>query len=339
MPFDQYMAQCVTHYYSTRDPFGAKGDFTTAPEISQLFGELVAAWVIDTWSKMGAPSTLYLVECGAGRGTLMADILRIAQKVPQFYDAISVHIVEISPVLKTKQQKALSQHNVIWHNSLDGIDHEAPMILIGNEFLDALPVSRLVYDAGQWHERCVALDSNDQLTWNYQACSADILALIPPSLLPYRNKDKMTVSKAIAGFIADLSTRLMTQGGVALFIDYGSMAGMMGDTVQALKNHTPCDIFHQPGECDITAHVDFSALYQQGLSADITVFGAVTQAHFLSSLGIEQRAQLLQQRASPQQQADIQSGLNRLTAHDQMGDLFKVIALASDATLNLEGFS
>ena len=319
-----FMALVLSHpeygYYMTRDPFGAQGDFTTASEISQMFGEMIGAWVADIWMQMGSPEKFTLLECGPGRGTLMADMMRAVANVPGFNQACEVSLMEISPVLKKMQADTLRGHNPTWVASLDDVKRDCPLIVVANEFLDALPVHQYVHSGDGWAERCVAWDEEQSFFMIEKS-------VIPaPSIMA--DAQVVEVSPAQSTFIKQLSVVLHKLGGAGLFIDYGYEQGR-GDTLQALYKHKPCDVLEHIGQADITAHVNFGAL------RDIMPSQLTTQGQFLKNLGIEYRAEVLAQKTNLQ---DIQNALHRLIHDDEMGFLFKVMGVTHDKTLKLAGF-
>ena len=326
-----YMRLCLGHpqhgYYVTRDPFGAQGDFITAPEVSQMFGELIGAWAAAVWQQMGAPREVSLVELGPGRGTLMADALRAAKAMPEFADALSVHLVETSPVLREAQQAKLGALN--WHVQIEDVP-EGPCIAIANEFVDALPVDQLVKDRDGWHMRMVGV-VDDRLAF-----------VVSPDTLPGRTEIDAPSGAVLETRhdrpLAFLARRIAGHGGAALIVDYGHAATGFGDTLQAVRGHRYADPLADPGESDLTTQVDFAALARTVWREGARAYGPITQGDFLRRLGIEQRAARLKQTATPQQAADIDSALARLTAADQMGDLFKVLAIADPKLGALPGF-
>lgn len=342
MSVADYMTLCLSHpqhgYYVTRDPLGRAGDFTTAPEISQMFGELIGLWAVAVWQQMGAPRPLRLIELGPGRGTMMADALRAGATVPDFVAAASVHLVEMSPVLRERQRKALAGRGepVTWHETLDQVP-PGPQIILANEFIDALPVHHAVRGTDGWHERVMQLDDAGRLAWGVASSAmADFDATLPaelagaPTGAVYEWR-----SDAIVFAIAD---RLKRDGGAALFIDYGHARPGVGETLQALRAHRFSDPLADPGGADLTAHVDFAHLAHAFGAAACRVQGPLTQAEFLHRLGIEARAARLKRAATARQAADIDSALHRLTAPDQMGELFKVLAVADPGQGALPGF-
>lgn len=346
MDMAEYMRLCLGHpehgYYMTRDPFGVAGDFITAPEISQIFGELIGAWIADCWREMGRPDPFILLECGAGRGTLMADALRVTKQVDGFHQAMQLHLLETSPVLRQKQAEALAQYDPIWHDELRGADFKHPGIIIGNEFLDALPVRQLKHNGTEWLEIKVDLDINDTL--RLYDCKADegVLELIPRLLIAPRLGDYLEVSHEQQCFIKTLAGIMLNQGGSALFIDYGSVHLIPSDTLQAVKNHSKVDVLERPGEVDITSHVQFSEIARIAMESNLTVHGPVSQCDFLKRLGIEVRAEMLRAKATQLQAHDIHKAVQRLIGTDvknnEMGLLFKVIALSGEPQIELDGF-
>ncbi len=328
---ERYMAIALGHprhgYYMTRDPLGASGDFTTAPEISQMFGELIGLWAAQCWLDLGAPSPVRLIEYGPGRGTMLADALRAAKAAPGFLEALRVELVETSPVLKAAQMLALGGCGVpvTWQARIETGADDTPMIVIGNEFLDALPIRQYMRQNGCWHERLVGL-AGDRLTIG--------LAPEPETAIAQAAPDGAVVEVAIEGqrFVADLATHLKASGGVALFLDYGHTRSGFGDTLQAMQKHAFVDPLTTPGEADLTAHVDFEALAKAARGAGLMVHGPMEQGAFLQALGLEARAdQLLRHARTPEQQDAIRSAERRLTDMHRtgMGSLFKVIAFAA----------
>lgn len=345
MPVSRYMDLCLAHpvhgYYITRDPFGAKGDFTTAPEVSQMFGELIGAWMADAWIKMGKPSQVMLLEAGPGRGTLMADALRATRSAPGFHEAVSIHLVETSPVLKERQAVSLSGFSPVWHHDFDTIPNDLPVLFIGNEFLDALPIDQLVMVQGRWMQRCIDVDDSKDEPFCYLArmASDDLIDLIPPRLLPYMDGDVVEVSKILINCFKQICFRILNQKGAGLFVDYGYRYSNTIGTLQALHKHRSVSIFHAPGETDITFLINFEDLSRRAMEAGLSVFGPVTQGKFLTSLGIHVRADMLKSKASDYERQDIDCALGRLVSPEQMGELFKVMGVCSDPSLYLEGFN
>lgn len=347
MGMAEYMGLCLGHpqhgYYMTRDPFGVKGDFTTAPEISQMFGEMIGVWVADTWIKMGSPSSFILLECGPGRGTLMSDLMRATQKVPNFQEACNIHLIETSPTLKEKQVQLLGQYDPIWHDDLKTLPNNMPVIIIGNEFIDALPVSVLKKTDTGWSEIGVDLDINDTICLHDFKLSDGLLQHTPKLLITPKEGEQVEVSLERFGFVNDLIKIIKKQKGVGLFVDYGFVHNVPGETLQAVKEHKPCNILDYPGEADLTAHVNFAEMSRQLLEEGMIVHGTVSQRFFLTRLGIDHRADVLHQNATKDQSEDIDRALQRLTGENtkahEMGNLFKVIAFTDDPSIELAGFS
>jgi NADH dehydrogenase [ubiquinone] 1 alpha subcomplex assembly factor 7 len=328
IPIARYMDLALGHpvhgYYMTRDPFGRAGDFITAPEISQMFGELIGLWLAEVWSAGGGANPVRLVEAGPGRGTLMTDLLRAAKAVPAFRSALDIHLVEMSPVLRTAQQRALAAAGATasWHGALPDVPEDAPLLLVANEFLDALPIRQFERRPGGWHERLIG-ERDGRLAFG--------LAPEPEPAIdrPAPMGAVMEVSPAAIGFVRDLSMRILRHGGAALLIDYGHTGGGIGDTLQAMRGHGFVDPLAHPGEADITAHVDFSALAAAARSAGAAVHGPVPQGDFLNMLGLAQRAERLMAGKADDAAAAIASQRDRLTdrAPTGMGALFKVLAI------------
>lgn len=326
-------------YYMNRDPFGRLGDFVTAPEISQLFGEMIGVWMADLWLRMGAPSPFLLVESGPGRGTLMADLLRATRKVDGFHTAMQIHLIETSPSLRTLQAHALAGHAPYWHDSIDTLPDDAPILFVANEFLDALPIIQLMHGDKGWAERVIGLSDDGQLMFGLAPADPSLVAAIPDVLDPRDGNGIYEVSPARSGFTALLSERIERQGGAALFIDYGHSHHGMGDTLQAMRGHKFVSVFDDVGTADITSHVDFEAVAEAAIHHGASVYGPVEQWQFLEDMGIRMRASHLINNAADEKQADdVRAGLERLVSPDQMGALFKVLAIGHDAGPTPSGF-
>ena len=295
---EAFMEACNAYYYATRDPLGAHGDFTTAPEISQMFGEMVGAALADSWKRAGAPADVAYVELGPGRGTLAVDALRVLRSAGFSGE---VHLVESSPILREAQKSAVSGAH--WHETIDALP-DGPLLLVANEFLDALPVRQFVDTV----ERRIVL-------------AAGGLAF---------DRDGTVVERSPAreSAVASVARRLTEQGGVALFVDYGHERSAPGESLQSVRGHRFAPVLDGPGEQDLTAHVDFEALASAARRAGAAVTQAVNQGQWLTRLGIEARAEALVQ-SNPDRSDEVGSALHRLTAADQMGELFKVIAVHS----------
>jgi NADH dehydrogenase [ubiquinone] 1 alpha subcomplex assembly factor 7 len=329
IPVARFMAEALGHpehgYYRTRDPLGVAGDFITAPEIAQVFGELIGAWCAVLWEQAGRPDPVQLVELGPGRGTLMADALRLAGKVaPAFDAAAKLHLVETSPALRAAQAAALGERPR-WHDTIESVP-ERPTILIANEFFDALPVHQLVRRGGAWHERLVGLDpATGALRFEV---AAEPSPLAPPDLPAAADGDIFELRPAGDAIAGAIARRIAAHGGGALIVDYGHAASAVGDTLQAVRGHGHAPVLEAPGEADLTAHVDFAALGRAAEAAGVSVFGPVDQGNFLRALGIEARLAALAAAApDAQTRAAVLGGAERLTEPRQMGTLFKALAL------------
>jgi len=328
---ERYMGLCLQHYYASRDPLGLRGDFTTSPEISQMFGELIGLWAAAIWQGMGSPRGFRLVELGPGRGTLMADALRALRRVPGLLDGLGIDLVETSPALRERQRTALRDYasRVSWHDRLEEVP-PGPAVVIANEFFDALPVRQFVARGGAWRERVVGGDERG-LRFALKDAPEPWIA-VPP-----REGATIEIPEVGAAVMDTLARRLVGDGGAALVIDYGYWGPAFGDTLQALKAHTFADPLADPGEADLTAHVDFHHLAQAAATAGAAVHGPLSQGDFLRGLGIEVRAHALKSRATPAQAETIETGLRRLTDPEGMGELFKVLAVSHPTIANLPG--
>jgi len=324
----EYMALALGHpehgYYRRADPLGKAGDFTTAPEISQMFGELIGLWCAEIWRLMDSPEQFNLVELGPGRGTLMADALRAAKVLPGFNDAASIHMVETSPALRERQEVALAgSRPVTWHDDFGGVP-AGPMILISNEFFDALPIHQFERTADGWRERQVTLDG-DGFAFTLSTNRSPAEVLIPEILrMSAPARAVIEVSPASVSTMTAIAQQLEEDGGAAIIIDYGHTAPGAGETLQAVRRHAFHNVLSDPGSADLTAHVDFAALAAAG-HPHAAIHGPVTQREFLKSLGIELRAGQLRQRATEAQARDIDTALHRLIDPAEMGTLFKVL--------------
>jgi len=343
MPVAQYMTLCLTHpqhgYYITRDPIGAQGDFVTAPEISQIFGELIGLWAAETWRAMGAPETLRLIELGPGRGTMMADALRAAQTVPAFRKALALHLVEISPALEARQRQTLAGTDVPteWHQTLEQVPEGASVIL-ANEFFDALPVHQAVMCVDGWHERTVKVADNGVLQFGHARDPIPLFDQMLPR--PLRHAQIGSIFEWRSDQVAlEVGRRVMHGQGAALVIDYGHVESSAGDTFQAVGRQVFTSPLQTPGGVDLTAHVDFQALAFAAANLGARVHGPLDQASFLRRLGIETRAEALRQVALGKA-ADINDAVARLTSQDStgMGRMFKVIAFGHPKLGELPGF-
>jgi NADH dehydrogenase [ubiquinone] 1 alpha subcomplex assembly factor 7 len=295
---EAYMEACNSYYYATRDPLGARGDFTTAPEISQMFGEMVGACLADGWKRAGAPTDAIYAELGPGRGTLASDALRILRSAG-FHG--EVHLVETSPALRGLQQQTLP--GAQWHETIEDLPAR-PLLLVANEFLDALPIRQHV----EGMERRVRVAAG--------------------GLAFDRDGEIAETSPARDHAVGSIATCLAAKGGIALFVDYGHERGASGDTLQAVRGHRFAPVLDKPGEQDLTAHVDFEAVVRSARGAGAAVTPLVPQGEWLVRLGIEARAQALA-RANPERADEIDGAVHRLTSPDEMGTLFKVLGIHS----------
>ena len=328
-----YMAEANAHYYSTRDPLGVTGDFITAPEISQMFGELIGLWLADLWIEAGRPEPIHYVELGPGRGTLARDALRAMER---YGLRPKIHFVETSTPLKALQ---LDIHpHALWHADLSTLPDSGPLLIVANEFLDALPVRQLVRTADGWRERMVALapkggggggQTLPPAGGALIAVAGDrpMDAAVPEIHRHAPEGSLIETSPASAAVVYEIAGRLAMQGGAALLIDYGHTAPQLGSTLQAVRAHRKVDVFATPGNADLTAHVDFSALAGIVLARGVRWLGTVEQGRWLRALGIEARAEALAHHAPAQAHA-VRDACDRLIGEGQMGALFKVMGLA-----------
>lgn len=382
----QFMAEALSHplwgYYTRHDPLGRGGDFITAPEISQMFGELIGLWCCAVWENLGQPEAVVLAELGPGRGTLMADALRAARLVPAFRQSVAVHLVETSPVLRRRAEATLAEAGVapVFHASLETLPQQAPLLLIANEFFDALPVYQFEQVQGRWYERRIGL-APDQASKSEAAPSAapsptmagetgagetgagaaSMAAPVfvfqrrpfpgnPAVLLPSPASDGALPEGLVAecspaglALAEEIGRRVQRQGGAALIIDYGYEGEVAGarpplGTLQAVRDHRRAEPLAAPGEADLTAHVDFSALAEAARQGGGASWGPVPQGLWLEALGIHTRAERLKIRAGPAQAATIDSALARLTEAEAMGTLFKVLAVTTADAPTPPGF-
>ncbi len=315
-------------YYRDRDPLGAGGDFVTAPEISQMFGELLGLWAVDTWQQMGRPAPFRLIELGPGRGTLMADALRAARLSPDFLHAAELHLVEINQALRASQRERLGEFDPAWHDEL-GTVPAGPLVLIANEFLDALPVHQMVRTAAGWRERAVGLDQvADRLAWT-DATPSPALAPLAEAIHTAAVGDIYEIGPARTEIVTAVAQRCRRHGGAALFIDYGHDGDMAaGDTLQAVRRHAYHDPLDAPGTADLSSHVAFGTLRRAASEAGARPWGPIAQGLFLLRLGLQVRADRLKSTATTADQAAaVDAALHRLIHAGEMGTLFKVLAV------------
>lgn len=344
MPVRQFMMLCLTHpdhgYYTTRDPIGMAGDFITSPEVSQVFGELIGLWAASAWHLMGQPENIRLVELGPGRGTMMLDALRAAQVVPAFRAAIVVHLVEVNPKLREKQQQALGTTDVpaMWHETFEEVP-DGPAIILANEFFDALPINQAIKQFNGWYERVVEIDASDNLTFGI---ANEVIPLFD-QLVPAAVRDAPV--GAVYEWRTDnlalgIGQRVVRQGGAALIIDYGHTKSSTGETLQAVGGHAFVNPLVSPGEVDLTAHVDFEAIALAAESMGARIHGPIDQARLLRNLGIDKRAATLKAYASPEKVHEIDEACKRLLGETStgMGKLFKAISISHPDLGPMPGF-
>ncbi|HEY8696460.1 MAG TPA: SAM-dependent methyltransferase [Rhizomicrobium sp.] len=351
----QFMAMALYDpqdgYYAARDPLGAAGDFITAPDVSQMFGELLGLWIVQAWRDQGQPSPARLVELGPGRGTMMADALRAARADPDFLAAIKVVLIEASPRLRTLQAETLKKSPspprsggegrglsrrsseaakpgegvgppIRWIDHFDESSMDRPLFLLANEFFDALPIRQFVMSGGAWHERMVALDDKGALAFALSPESRP-LDISTARGVP-ENGAVYEVSTAREAIVEQIANAVAHKGGAALIVDYGYSEGAgFGETLQAVSEHKFASILEAPGEADLSSHVDFAALAQAAKRAGATAYGPVEQGTFLCDLGIVQRAETL----SRNRLQSMEDQLNRLILPEEMGTLFKALAI------------
>jgi NADH dehydrogenase [ubiquinone] 1 alpha subcomplex assembly factor 7 len=339
----EYMRLCLTHpqygYYMNRDPLGAGGDFITAPEISQMFGELMGLWAASVWQQMGAPENVRLIELGPGRATMMLDALRAAKLVQGFHAAIVLHLVEISPALQQVQERRLQPLGLPmhWHTSLDQVP-AGPCIILANEFMDALPVHQAVKQSDGWHERVVnvgpdggfvIVPARDSLP-HFESTLPRELRLAPEGSIYEWRSDNVALELG----------RRVRSGGAALIVDYGHAWYGLGETLQAVAGHEFADPCKSPGAVDLTAHVDFESLAHRAESIGGRIHGPLSQRDFLRRLGIDKRAAALKTHAPYGKHGEIDAALARLIAGGAqgMGELFKAVGVSDPKLGPLPGF-
>src|ERR1700721_1294283 len=333
MPVWRYMEMCLTHpqygYYIARDPLGREGDFTTAPEVSQMFGELLGLWAASVWKAIGSPSRCGLIELGPGRGPMMADALRALRVLPPLYQSLSIHLVEINPVLREKKRPTRSgARNVAWHDTIDDVP-DGPSVILANEYFDVLPIRQVVRGETGWHERTVEIDAGGTLVFGaaseptprFEVLMAPLVRAAPVGAVFEWRPDAE---------IMKIASRVRDQDGAALIIDYGHVRSDAGDTFQAIARHSFADPLTNPGQADVTAHVDFQALVRAAEDLGARVHGPVPQGDFLKRLGIETRAVTLMAKASHEVSEDISGALQRLVGGGRggIGSMFKVLAIS-----------
>jgi NADH dehydrogenase [ubiquinone] 1 alpha subcomplex assembly factor 7 len=333
MPVSRFMALALGHprygYYMTRDPLGAEGDFTTAPEVSQMFGELLGLWCAEVWRLMRAPRPVLLVELGPGRGTLMRDALRASKILPEFRSALDVHLVETSPVLREAQRAMLAAPGVPvqWHERAETLP-DGPLLALANEFVDALPIDQFVMAEDGWHERRVNVNARGRFVFSLAAQPTPGIDAGLPPMLRHSPRGAL-LERRHYGPLNEIARRVAWFGGAALVVDYGHARTAFGDTLQAVRAHEYADPLLDPGEADLTAHVDFEALAAEVKQHGARAHGPVAQGTFLRRLGIELRAERLRRHAGAGGRTTVDAALARLIGPAPgMGELFKALSFA-----------
>ena len=329
MSVASYMGLCLTHpskgYYKSDDPLGAGGDFVTAPEISQMFGELIGFFIVNLWQQMGSPKDFTLLELGPGRGTLMADMLRVACRAEGFRDALDLRLFETNPALIAEQNARLEPYEPKWIDAFEKVG-QGPLMVVANEFFDALPIRQFVRMEDGWHERMVGLnDGKRSFGLNPTPIPASAM---PDAVGDAPANSVLEVGLASGEVMKRLAAIVSTQGGAILAIDYGYGRTQTGETLQGVRRHQYADVLEAPGETDLSAHVDFEALGNVAAKAGLAVHPPATQGEFLTRLGINERATALS-AANPGSASDIAAAKARLVAPEQMGTLFKAFCAAS----------
>lgn len=330
-----YMELALQHpvygYYKRHDPLGVGGDFITAPEISQMFGEMIGLWCAEVWRAMGSPEKFILLELGSGRGTLLQDALRATSKINNFHKSLRLFMLESNETLCAMQKEKLREFNPVYLDDIGDLPEE-PTIVIANEFFDAMPIYQMVQpsanDLDAWSERKIGMDGDNLVFVNIPSipCAENEKVII---------REFSPVSSVLVHFLAE---HVAKNGGAGLIIDYGYVSPSGFSTLQAVSGHRRAEVLENPGEVDLTAHVDFAAIGKEALSAGAQVLGPTGQGEFLRAMGIEIRAEILQRQALPLEAEEITSALSRLTDETQMGELFKAICFADPSLRGIPGF-
>ena len=358
MTVAEYMAEALHHrgqgYYAAGDPLGTAGDFVTAPEISQMFGELLGSWMVagglgaegldagglgSGTPRVGASEPSCLVELGPGRGTLMADMVRVISTVAPIQDILQVHLVESNPSLRAAQAHALPTIEAVWHDDLSTLPDQ-PWFLIANEFFDALPIHQLIWSEGAWRECLVVTDpAGTGLAWGMDRASSPLAALLPSETREKAREGAIAeLCPAATAMVTAIAEHIVTHGGAALLIDYGGERDAAGRSLQAVRDHRPADPLGDPGRADLSSHVDFSEMRRAARTGGAKFHGPVDQGNFLTALGINQRATGLRRNATPAQRRDIENAVHRLIDPKEMGTLFKVAAIMRPEAPTPAGF-
>ena len=325
-------------YYATRRPIGAAGDFVTAPEISQVFGELIGLWCALVWEQIGRPDPVILAELGPGSGILASDLLRAASALPEFRCSLRLYLVETSPVLRAEQQRRLAFADPVWLARVEELP-AGPVLIVANEFLDALPIRQLVRGHRYWSERMVTLDRERGFVFVNGPENPMLSVFVPETLSNTAQPGEVfEFCPAALALGAAIGARLKHDRGAALFIDYGYVAGRSRMSLSALAHHQPVDVLASPGNADLSAHVDFAAFAHAARGTGANTRGPVPQGRFLAGLGAAGRLAALSERATPNQRRRLESGVERLLDPAQMGDLFKALALVSPGLPTPFGF-
>jgi NADH dehydrogenase [ubiquinone] 1 alpha subcomplex assembly factor 7 len=344
----EYMAEALHHrgqgYYAAGDPLGTAGDFVTAPEISQMFGELLGSWMVANGLGAGelgtgASEPPCLVELGPGRGTLMADMIRVINTVAPVQDILQVHLVESNPSLRAAQALALPTIEVVWHDDLSTLP-DRPWFLIANEFFDALPIHQLIWSEGAWRESLVVTDpAGTGLAWGMDRAPSPLAMLLPSETRETAREGAIAeLCPAATAMMTAIAGHIVTHGGAALLIDYGGERDAAGRSLQAVRDHQPADPLRDPGRADLSSHVDFSEMRRAARTGGAEFHGPVDQGNFLTALGINQRATGLRRNATTAQRRDIENAVHRLIDPKEMGTLFKVAAIMRPEAPTPAGF-
>ncbi len=340
IPISSYMTEALTNpkhgYYVTQNPFGVKGDFITAPDVSQMFGELIGLWFADVWLKMNKPQKIFLLELGPGNGSLMKDFMRVLKVLPEFVEAIEIHFVEASPQLIEIQKDKFKNFpcKKYWHETVKSALNAtvgAPTYIIANEFFDALPIRQFQKGILGWHERMVGVDKENEDLKTMLAPFAVAEVTLPEGLRDAELHSVIEVSPMAEYLMVEICNHIKTNQGAALIIDYGYTKHRTGETLQGVEDHKYANIYQNPGQADLSAHVNFCKLCEIIEKIDLKPLGPIFQGKFLEYMGIEERVKSLTKSATPEQASDLLKSLSRLVAPDEMGTLFKVIAMVSTA--------
>lgn len=338
MTVADFMEMAGSSYYASQSPFGRAGDFITAPEVSQIFGEMLALWIVDIWLQIGQPKKVQLIELGPGNGTLMEDMMRTIETWPACRGAVSVHLVETSPRLRRQQEGLLRKYKPKWYSKLEDVP-DGFSFIVANEFFDALPVHQFIRKGGRWQERYVGFDPRkNEFIWMLGESAFDIRTVIPKKFMDSKEGSIFESSPVSLSVMEEIGRRVKKNNGAALIIDYGHTTPGLGDTLQAVSKQRYASVLEKPGLQDITAHVDFETL-KSIVENTVEIHGPTTQGKFLEKIGIMQRAETLYKNATGQQKRDIDAAHHRLTAPTEMGNLFKAMALTRKGQeLHVAGF-